>query len=110
MNVTVLSIKPGMTENSWDVLLSISDRLQSFTFVRELVQIGASKGWALTAEADFSEKFLFNQHISQRVYQLVKDVMQGKAVSVPIDVGRLYTAEEAQAEMEQRRDHPMYLS
>jgi hypothetical protein len=107
MNVTVLSINPGTTENSWDVLLAIADQLQSFTFVRELVQIGVSKGWALTAESDFSERFLFNQHISQRVYELVRETMQGKTVALPIEVGRLYTAEEAQAEMAQRRDHSM---
>jgi hypothetical protein len=107
MNVTVLTIKPGTTENSWDVLLAIAERLQSFSFARESVQIGASKGWALTAETDFSERFRFNQHISQRVYELVREAMQGKTVALPLLVGQLYTAEKAQAEMVQRRDRSM---
>jgi hypothetical protein len=104
MNITVLSIQPGATPNSWDVILTFPDQQSTFTFTREPIMIRDREGWAMTADPSFYETFKFNQHITHRVNQLLRQVIEQQTVTLSTDVGVFYTPEEAQAEMARRRD------
>jgi hypothetical protein len=60
--------------------------------------IGDQSIQTLDYEQSFWEAFKFNQHIIFRVMGLVRSVLAGEMVELPIGVGRLHTADELQAE------------
>jgi hypothetical protein len=107
MKITALSIQPGTTPNSWDVILASDEQRSTFTFTREPVSISDRQGWAIAADSSFYETFKFNQHITHRVHQLLRQVINQQAVALPVEIGLFYTPEAAQAEMARRRTTPL---
>jgi hypothetical protein len=104
MKITVLSIQPGTASNSWDAILDWGDRRSTVTFTRDSVMIGDRQGWAITAEPLFYETFKYNQHITNRLNQLLRRVIEQQEVILPAELGAFYTPEEAQAEITRRQE------
>lgn len=104
MTVKLVAIKPGVETNCWDVVLDIANQLVEFSFVRQSIAIGQRMGWVLTGEPRFYEMFQFNQHITAQVNLLLRQVIQGQALELPLELGVFYTPEQAHAIMSDRRE------
>lgn len=95
MKVKLLSIKPAPEPNSHEVLLSIGEEMQIFTFTTKVNQLGNNQLQTTQAEPRFSQVFKFNQRVALNVSKLVVKFYNQEVVELPADVGDFVTPEEA---------------
>jgi hypothetical protein len=98
MNVEVLAIENKSESGTLDVCLRAGQQESIVQFTTGMTQIGDQPIQTLDYEQSFWEEFKFNQHVIFRVMGLVRSVLAGEIVELPIVIGRLDTAEELPAE------------
>jgi hypothetical protein len=98
MNVEVLAIESKSDAGAVDVCLRVGQQDSTVRFTTGITYIGDQPIQTLDYEQSFWESFKFNQHIIFRVMGLVRLLLAGETVELPIVVGRLHTPEELQAE------------
>jgi hypothetical protein len=98
MNVEVLAIENQVEAGALEVRLRVGQEESTVRFLVGETYIGDQPIQTLDYEQSFWEAFKFNQHIIFRVMGLVRSVLAGEAVELPIVVERLHTAEELQVE------------
>jgi hypothetical protein len=98
VNVEVVAIENTLDAGILEVRLRVGQQESSVRFATGMIQIEEQAIQTLDYEQGFWDAFKFNQHIVFRVMGLVRSVLAGETVALPIVVGRLHTAEELQAE------------
>jgi hypothetical protein len=98
MNVEVLAIENQLEAGALKVRLRVKQQESTVRFWVGETHIGDQPIQTLDYEQSFWDAFKFNQHIIFRVMGLVRSVLAGEVVELPIEVGRLHTAEELQVE------------
>jgi hypothetical protein len=98
MNVEVLAIENQLEAGALEVRLRVGQEESTVRFLIGETHIGDQPIQTLDYEQSFWEAFKFNQHIIFRVMGLVRSVLAGEIVELPIVIGRLHTAEELPAE------------
>jgi hypothetical protein len=98
VNIEVVAIEHDRDEGILEVRLRVGQQESIVQFTTGLIEIEEQAIQTLDYEQSFWDAFKFNQHIIFRVMGLVRSVLAGEMVELPIGVGRLHTAEELQSE------------
>lgn len=105
MKTQVLSI--SLADDKSDVLevfVLLGENKRQFIFTVKKATIGNRELITFCEDADFSEMFRFNDHISIYITNLVKRVYHGERVNFPLEIGQFYDREETLAQQKRFDD------
>jgi hypothetical protein len=98
VNIGVVAIENDRDAGIIEVRLRVGQQESIIQFTTGLIEIEEQAIQTLDYEQSFWDAFKFNPHIIFRVMGLVRSVLAGEVVELPIGVGQLHTAEELQSE------------
>ncbi len=104
MNASVLSIQQIDGTADFKVYMLVGEQQHNFIFTIEPSLTFDHPIEVIAGDRTFSEYFKFNQHIAVQVTQLVGKRYRGADIAYPIELGRVFSPEEAAAMQKSRRE------